>query len=38
MLHLLGYDHVTSEEDEIEMFSKQDMILDALGITRDFML
>ncbi len=36
MLHLLGYDHVTSEEDEIEMFAKQDMILDALGITRDF--
>lgn len=36
MLHLLGYDHVTSEEEEIEMFAKQDMILDALGITRDF--
>ena len=36
MLHLLGYDHVTSEEDEREMFEKQDLILDALGITRDF--
>ena len=36
MLHLLGYDHVTSEEEEKEMFAKQDMILDALGITRDF--
>ncbi len=36
MLHLLGYDHVTSEEEEIEMFAKQDLILDALGITRDF--
>lgn len=36
MLHLLGYDHVTNEEDEREMFSKQDLILDALGITRDF--
>lgn len=36
MLHLLGYDHVTGEEDEREMFAKQDLILDALGITRDF--
>ena len=36
MLHLLGYDHITSEEDEIEMFAKQDLILEALGITRDF--
>ena len=36
VLHLLGYDHVTSEEEEKEMFAKQDMILDALGITRDF--
>ncbi|MBQ8411307.1 MAG: rRNA maturation RNase YbeY, partial [Ruminiclostridium sp.] len=38
MLHLLGYDHVTSEEEEKEMFAKQDLILDALGITRDFKL
>ncbi len=36
MLHLLGYDHVTSEEDEKEMFAKQDLILDALGISRSF--
>lgn len=34
MLHLLGYDHVTSEEDEAEMFGKQDIILDAMGIER----
>lgn len=35
MLHLLGYDHVTSEEDEKVMFQKQDEILDLLGITRE---
>lgn len=34
MLHLLGYDHVTSEEDEKIMFAKQEMILDAMGIVR----
>ena len=35
MLHLLGYDHET-EEQEAEMFSKQEKILtDTLGITRD---
>lgn len=33
-LHLLGYDHMT-DEDEKEMFSKQDAILTSLGITRD---
>ena len=38
MLHLLGYDHVTSEEDEKEMFAKQDLILETLGITRSFKL
>ncbi len=38
MLHLLGYDHVTSEEDEKEMFAKQDLILETLGITRSFNL
>ncbi|MBE6903398.1 MAG: rRNA maturation RNase YbeY [Ruminococcaceae bacterium] len=27
VLHLLGYDHETSEEDEKEMFSKQDEII-----------
>ena len=35
MLHLLGYDHVTSEEEEKVMFKKQDEILDLLGITRE---
>ena len=34
VLHLLGYDHVTSEEDEAVMFGKQDIILDAMGIMR----
>lgn len=38
MLHLLGYDHVTSLEDEKEMFAKQDLILETLGITRSFKL
>ena len=32
MLHLLGYDH---ENDEQEMYVKQDEILNELGITRD---
>ena len=35
MLHLLGYDHETSEEDEREMFALQDALMDKLGITRD---
>ncbi|MBQ6239714.1 MAG: rRNA maturation RNase YbeY [Firmicutes bacterium] len=35
MLHLLGYDHET-EEQETEMFSKQEKILsDKLGLSRD---
>lgn len=34
MLHLLGYDHETSEEDEKIMFGKQDIILDAMGLER----
>ncbi|MDQ0430014.1 putative rRNA maturation factor [Planomicrobium stackebrandtii] len=33
-LHLLGYDHMT-EEDEKKMFSRQEEILASLGITRD---
>ncbi|TWT08252.1 rRNA maturation RNase YbeY [Planococcus sp. CPCC 101016] len=33
-LHLLGYDHMT-EEDEKKMFSRQEEILISLGITRD---
>ena len=34
VLHLLGYDHETGEEDEKEMFFKQDEIMGLLGITR----
>lgn len=34
MLHLLGYDHMT-EEEEREMFRRQEEVLDSLGITRD---
>lgn len=33
-LHLLGYDHMTKEE-ETKMFAKQEAILSSLGITRD---
>ncbi|UDI78158.1 rRNA maturation RNase YbeY [Staphylococcus taiwanensis] len=33
-LHLLGYDHM-NEEDEKEMFGRQDTILNAYGLTRD---
>lgn len=32
MLHLLGYDHETGEEDEKEMFFKQDEIMKILGL------
>lgn len=32
-LHLLGYDHMT-EEDEKEMFSRQEAILESAGLTR----
>ena len=35
MLHLMGYDHMTEEEEKI-MFSKQEIILDSIGLTRDF--
>ena len=35
MLHLLGYDHETGVEDEKEMFARQGMILDGMGLTRD---
>lgn len=35
MLHLLGYDHVDSEEDEERMFRRQDEILNELNITRN---
>ena len=32
MLHLLGYDHETSEEDEVEMRSKQTEIMRIMGL------
>lgn len=35
VLHLIGYDHETSEADEREMFAIQESIMDKLGITRD---
>ena len=35
ILHLLGWDHETSPEDERAMFAKQDEIMIALGIGRD---
>ena len=34
MLHLLGYDHETSEEDEKEMFARQNAIMDRMGLSR----
>lgn len=34
LLHCLGYDHVTSEEDEKEMFAIQDKIIDSV-VTRN---
>lgn len=34
VLHLLGYDHETGEQDEQIMFKKQGEILENLGITR----
>ena len=33
LLHLLGYDHMTKEEEKI-MFSKQELILNDYGLTR----
>ena len=33
LLHLLGYDHQTKEEEKI-MFEKQELILDGYGLTR----
>ena len=35
ILHLLGWDHETSPEDERAMFAKQDEIMTALGIERE---
>lgn len=34
ILHLLGYDHVNSEQEEREMIKKQKQIMSALGIER----
>ena len=34
LLHLLGYDHTKSIEDEKIMFEKQDIILDKAGVKR----
>ena len=34
MLHLFGYDHETSPEDERDMFARQDEILISAGMTR----
>ncbi len=34
LFHLLGYDHVNGEEEKL-MFSKQEKVLDKLGITRE---
>lgn len=34
MLHLLGYDHELSEEDETLMVEKQEKILTSMGLTR----
>ena len=31
-LHLLGYDHVTGEDDEKEMTQKQDKIIESMGL------
>ena len=33
MLHLLGYDHETSEEDELDMRRRQSEIMDMLGLS-----
>lgn len=33
MLHLLGYDHELSEEDDREMREKQNAVMDMLGLT-----
>lgn len=35
VLHLLGYDHEVSEEDEMVMFEKQEKILSDMGILRN---
>ena len=34
VLHLLGYDHELGKAEESEMFSKQEKILEQIGLTR----
>lgn len=34
ILHLLGYDHETSPEDEKDMFARQEAVLVEMGLTR----
>lgn len=34
ILHLLGYDHELGENEEREMFAKQEAVLNKMGITR----
>ena len=34
VLHLLGYDHETSPEDEKDMFARQEAVLAEMGLTR----
>ena len=34
VLHLLGYDHELGEEEEKEMFRRQEEILKGMGLTR----
>lgn len=34
VLHCLGYDHETGEEDERDMFARQEAILQRMGLTR----
>jgi probable rRNA maturation factor len=34
VLHLLGYDHENSKEDEEEMFLRQEAVLNEMGLTR----
>ena len=33
MLHLLGYDHETSEEDEADMRRRQSAVMDLMGLS-----
>lgn len=35
MLHLMGYDHETSKEEEREMFARQEIILREMGLERE---